>query len=278
MGGNEPMVSAAELQKQANANRRAIVDMIHTANAGHPGGSLSVIDVLTAIYATDVDFSQKPRSRVILSKGHAVPAQYAVLHSYGILSDDEMKTLRRMDSRLQGHPCTHRLPEVDATTGLLGQGLSLGIGMAIAKRDTGDPHRVYVICGDGEVNEGQIWEAAEQAAHYALGNLICVVDQNGLSSSGITKEVMNNRNLQEKFTAFGWQAETIDGHDMQQILDALERARAWGKGPYAIIANTVKGKGVSYMENNVAYHSSGIAGELYDQAIRDLEKLEKEEG
>ena len=128
------MVSAAELQKQANANRRAIVDMIHTANAGHPGGSLSVIDVLTAIYATDVDFSQKPRSRVILSKGHAVPAQYAVLHSYGILSDDEMKTLRRMDSRLQGHPCTHRLPEVDATTGLLGQGLSLGIGMAIAKR------------------------------------------------------------------------------------------------------------------------------------------------
>ena len=272
------MVSAAELQKQANANRRAIVDMIHTANAGHPGGSLSVIDVLTAIYATDVDFSQKPRSRVILSKGHAVPAQYAVLHSYGILSDDEMKTLRRMDSRLQGHPCTHRLPEVDATTGLLGQGLSLGIGMAIAKRDTGDPNHVYVICGDGEVNEGQIWEAAEQAAHYALGNLICVVDQNGLSSSGITKEVMNNRNLQEKFTAFGWQAETIDGHDMQQILDALERARAWGKGPYAIIANTVKGKGVSYMENNVAYHSSGIAGELYDQAIRDLEKLEKEEG
>ena len=272
------MVSAAELQKQANANRRAIVDMIHTANAGHPGGSLSVIDVLTAIYATDVDFSKKTRSRVILSKGHAVPAQYAVLHSYGILSDDEMKTLRRMDSRLQGHPCTHRLPEVDATTGLLGQGLSLGIGMAIAKRDTGDPHRVYVICGDGEVNEGQIWEAAEQAAHYALGNLICVVDQNGLSSSGITKEVMNNRNLQEKFTAFGWQAETIDGHDMQQILDALERARAWGKGPYAIIANTVKGKGVSYMENNVAYHSSGIAGELYDQAIRDLEKLEKEEG
>ena len=272
------MVSAAELQKQANANRRAIVDMIHTANAGHPGGSLSVIDVLTAIYATDVDFSQRPRSRVILSKGHAVPAQYAVLHSYGILSDDEMKTLRRMDSRLQGHPCTHRLPEVDATTGLLGQGLSLGIGMAIAKRDAGDPHRVYVICGDGEVNEGQIWEAAEQAAHYALGNLICVVDQNGLSSSGITKEVMNNRNLQEKFTAFGWQAETIDGHDMQQILDALERARAWGKGPYAIIANTVKGKGVSYMENNVAYHSSGIAGELYDQAVRDLEKLEKEEG
>lgn len=266
------MVSAAQLREQANVHRRSIIDMIHTANAGHPGGSLSVIDVLTAIYATDVDLSSEKRSKVILSKGHAVPAQYAILHYYGVLSDAEMKTLRQMDSRLQGHPCTHRLPQVDATTGLLGQGLSIGIGMAIAKRDTQDPHNVYVICGDGEVNEGQIWEAAEQAAHYQLNNLICVVDQNGLSSSGVTREVMNNRDLAEKFTAFGWKAEAIDGHDMQQILDALERARSWKDGPYAIIANTVKGKGVSCMENNVAYHSSGISGELYEQAIRDLEK------
>ena len=266
------MVSAAQLQEQAKCHRRAIIDMIHTANAGHPGGSLSVIDILTAIYATDVDLHAQKRSRVILSKGHAVPAQYAILHFYGILSDDEMKTLRQLDSRLQGHPCTHRLPQVDATTGLLGQGLSLGIGMAIAKRDSGEENNVYVICGDGEVNEGQIWEAAEQAAHYGLNNLICVVDQNGLSSSGATKDVMDNRDLQQKFTAFGWQAETIDGHDMQQILDALGRARAWKKGPYAIVAKTVKGKGVSYMENNVAYHSSGISGELYEQAIRDLEK------
>ena len=266
------MVSAKALQKQANVNRRAIVDMIHIANAGHPGGSLSVIDVLTAIYATDVDLTAEKRSKVILSKGHAVPAQYAILHQYGILSDEEMKTLRRMDSRLQGHPCTYRLPQVDATTGLLGQGLSIGIGMAIAKRDSGDSHNVYVICGDGEMNEGQIWEAAEQAAHYRLGNLICVVDQNGLSSSGVTKEVMDNRDLAAKFTAFGWRAEAIDGHDMQAILDALERARAWKEGHYALIASTVKGKGVSYMENNVAYHSSGIAGELYDQAVRDLAK------
>ena len=266
------MASAEALQRQANANRRAIVDMIHAVNAGHPGGSLSVIDLLTAIYATDVDLTSNRRSKVILSKGHAVPAQYAVLHQYGILSDEEMKTLRRMDSRLQGHPCTHRLPEVDATTGLLGQGLSIGIGMAIAKRDAGDPHNIYVICGDGEMNEGQIWEAAEQAAHYGLNNLICVVDQNGLSSSGATREVMNNRDLQAKFAAFGWQAETIDGHDMRQILDALARAREWKGGPYALIANTIKGKGVSYMENNVAYHSSGIAGELYIQAVRDLEK------
>ena len=269
------MVTASEIQAQANRNRRVIVDMIHTANAGHPGGSLSVIDMLTAIYATDVDLTARQRSRVILSKGHAVPAQYAVLYQYGILSDDEMKTLRQMDSRLQGHPCTHRLPEVDATTGLLGQGLSLGIGMAIAKRDSGDPHNVYVICGDGEMNEGQIWEAAAQAAHYRLNNLILVIDQNGLSSSGFTREVMDNRNLEQKLTAFGWQAETIDGHNMEEILSALRRARTLNDGPYAIVMNTVKGKGVSYMENNVAYHSSGIAGDLYQKAIEDLERAEK---
>ena len=268
-------MNASEIQAQANRNRRVIVDMIHTANAGHPGGSLSVIDMLTAIYATDVNLKEMPRSRVILSKGHAVPAQYAVLYQYGILSDEEMKTLRQMDSRLQGHPCSHRLPEVDATTGLLGQGLSLGIGMAIAKRDSNDPHNVYVICGDGEVNEGQIWEAAAQAAHYRLGNLILVIDQNKLSSSGITSEVMNNRDLAQKLAAFGWQAETIDGHNMEEILPALSRARSWQTGPYAIVMNTIKGKGVSYMENNVAYHSSGIAGELYQQAVEDLERAEQ---
>ena len=269
------MISAPEIQAQANRNRRVIIDMIHHANAGHPGGSLSVIDMLTAIYATDVDLKAERRSRVILSKGHAVPAQYAVLHQYGIIKDEELGTLRQLDSRLQGHPCAHRLPEVDATTGLLGQGLSLGIGMAIAKRASGDPHNIYVICGDGEVNEGQVWEAAAQAAHYRLSNMILMIDQNGLSSSGITKEVMDNRDLQQKLTAFGWQAETIDGHDMAQILSALERARAWTSGPYAIVMNTIKGKGVSYMENNVAYHSSGIAGELYQRAIEDLERLEQ---
>ena len=268
------MPSAQELQAQANRHRRAIVDMIHTANAGHPGGSLSVIDVLTAIYATDVDLRAEARSRVVLSKGHAVPAQYAILHEASILSDEEMGTLRQLDSRLQGHPCTNRLPEVDATTGLLGQGLSQGIGMALAKRMQGDPHRVYVVCGDGEMHEGQIWEAAAQAAQWKLNNLICVVDENRLSSSGVTREVIDNRDLAAKFRAFGWTAETIDGHDMAQILAALERARACEDGPYAIIAETVKGKGVSYMENNVAYHSSGISGELYEQALRDLDALE----
>lgn len=268
------MCDPARIQALANRNRRAIVDMIHTANAGHPGGSLSVIDVLTAIYETDVDLHSAQRSKVILSKGHAVPAQYAVLHAHGVLSDEEMKTLRQLDSRLQGHPCTHRLPEVDASTGLLGQGLSQGIGMAIAKRDKGDPNHVYVICGDGELHEGQIWEAAAQAAQYKLNNLICVVDSNGLSSSGKISEVIDNRDVAAKFRAFGWEAEDIDGHNMEEILKALARARAWQDGPYVIIAHTIKGKGVSYMENNVAYHSSGIAGELYTQALVDLEKEE----
>ena len=268
------MCDAVRIQALANRNRRTIVDMIHTANAGHPGGSLSVIDVLTAIYETDVDLHASQRSKVILSKGHAVPAQYAVLHAHGVLSDEEMKTLRQLDSRLQGHPCTHRLPEVDASTGLLGQGLSQGIGMAIAKRAKGEANRVYVICGDGELHEGQIWEAAAQAAQYRLNNLICIVDSNGLSSSGKIPEVIDNRDVAAKFRAFGWQAEDIDGHNMEEILAALARARAWQDGPYVIVAHTVKGKGVSYMENNVAYHSSGIAGELYAQALVDLEKEE----
>ena len=269
------MQSAAELKALALENRRVIVDMIHAANAGHPGGSLSVIDILTAVYATDVDLTKKQRSRVVMSKGHAVPAQYAVLHHYGILSDEEMGTLRQLDSRLQGHPCTHRLPEVDATTGLLGQGLSIGIGMALAKKHAGDPHNVYVICGDGEMHEGQIWEAAAQAAHFKVNNLILIVDENGLSSSGVTREVMDNRDLAAKFTAFGWKAERIDGHDMDMILASLDRARAWKEGPYAIIARTVKGKGVSYMENNVAYHSAGLAGDDYTRAVADLEKEEE---
>lgn len=264
------MSEASRIQAMANQNRRAIIDMIHAANAGHPGGSLSVIDLLTAIYETDVDLYAAKRSKVILSKGHAVPAQYAILHTYGILKDEEMLTLRQLDSRLQGHPSSHRLPEVDASTGLLGQGLSQGIGMAIAKRATGDQHHVYVICGDGELHEGQIWEAAAQAAQFGLSNLICIVDNNGLSSSGAIPQVIDNRDVRAKFAAFGWQAEDIDGHNMEEILAALQRARDWQKGPYAIIAHTIKGKGISYMENNVTYHSSGIAGDLYEQALRDL--------
>ena len=265
-------MNATELQAQANRSRRIIVDMIHTANSGHPGGSLSVIDMLTAIYATDVNLKEDPRSKVVLSKGHAVPAQYAILYQYGIIKEEELKTLRQLDSRLQGHPSTQWLPEVDATTGLLGQGLSIGIGMAIAKRNKGDPHNVYVICGDGEVNEGQIWEAASQAAHYGLNNLILIIDQNGLALTGPTREVMDNRDLQQKLTAFGWKAETINGHNMEENLAALSRAHAWKEGPYAIVMNTVKGKGVSFMENNASYHSSGIAGDSYEKAIEDLNR------
>ncbi len=266
------MQEMERIQALANLHRREIISMIHAAGSGHPGGSLSVIDVLTAIYETDVDFSAKERSRVVLSKGHAVPAQYAVLHRRGIVRDEEMTTFRQLDSRLQGHPCSGRLPEVDATTGLLGQGLSIGIGMAIAKNLRGDPHRVYVVCGDGEMNEGQVWEAAAQAAHFRLHNIILVVDQNGLSSSGAVDEVMSNRSLAAKLEAFGWQCETVNGHAMAEILPALARAREWTDGPYAIIAQTVKGKGVSFMENDVAYHSCAISESQYEQAMQDLGK------
>lgn len=265
------MKESERIQALANRNRRVIIELIHVAGSGHPGGSLSVIDLLTAIYETDVKLSEPARSKVILSKGHAAPALYAVLHHYGVVRDDELRTLRQLDSRLQGHPCSSKLPEADATTGLLGQGVSLGIGMAIGKRLRRDPSSVYVICGDGEMNEGQIWEAAAQAAHFKLNNLIMVVDQNGLSASGSTAAVMDNRSLRDKLTAFGWQAETIDGHAMEEILPALARARAWSGGPYAIVAETVKGKGVSFMENQAAYHSCELSPEQYSQALRDLQ-------
>jgi len=263
---------ADELRRQAHANRRAVLDMIHCTMTGHVGGSLSVMDILTAVYATDVDLKANVRSKVVLSKGHAVPAMYAVLHSYGVVKDEEMTTLKHIDSRLQGHPCTERLPEVDACSGLLGQGLSQGIGMAIAKKAKGDPNNVYVIMGDGEVCEGQVWEAATQAAHFGLNNLIGIVDENGLSSAGKVVESMNNRDLVEKFTAFGWKAERINGHDMDAILAALERARAWQEGPYMIVAETVKGKGVAYMEGDPAYHGATLNDEKYNRAVAQLEE------
>ena len=178
-----------QLKQLANENRKRIINMIYKAKSGHEGGSLSIIDMLTAIYELDINFNENPRSKVVLSKGHTVPAQYAVLNSKGIIKDDEMNTLRMLNSRLQGHPYTGTIPEVDATTGLLGQGLSIAVGMAIAKKNNNDNHHVYAIVGDGEMQEGQIWEAMLQAAHYKLNNLIMVIDYNKLSSY----DEVNNR-------------------------------------------------------------------------------------
>lgn len=270
------MVDIENLKKLANKNRKTIIEMIHTAKAGHPGGSLSVIDILTAIYEIDVDFNSEKRSKVILSKGHAVPAQYAELYSKGIILKEELNTFRKINSRLQGHPYTGTIPEVDATTGLLGQGLSIAVGMAIAKKNNDDNNHVYAILGDGEMQEGQIWESLLQAAHYKLDNLIVIIDYNKLSSYDNVNESMNLEPLADKIKAFNFHVIEIDGNDMEQIVKALNEAYAISGMPTVIISNTIKGKGVSFMENNPKWHSGAISDEEYEIAIRELERAEEE--
>ncbi|HWQ79614.1 MAG TPA: transketolase [Anaerovoracaceae bacterium] len=266
------MKDIKELKQIANENRKKIIEIVYLAKAGHPGGSLSCIDFLTAIYENYVRLDKTPRSKVILSKGHAVPAQYAILHGKGIIGDEELKTFRKVNSRLQGHPHMVDVPEVDATTGLLGQGLSLGVGVALAKKANGDPNPVFVIVGDGELAEGQIWESVLQAAQYHLNNLVMILDSNKLSSSGPVKDVLNIEPIAAKFEAFHWKTYEIGGHDMEEILDTLEKARNESSKPVAIIANTVKGKGVSFMENNPKWHSGAISDEEYKTAMEDLDR------
>ena len=270
------MVDIDNLKKLANENRKRIIDLVYFAKTGHPGGSLSIIDMLTAIYELDVDFTAEKRSKVVLSKGHTVPALYAVLNSKGIVKDEEMKTFRKINSRLQGHPYTETIPEVDATTGLLGQGLSMAVGMAIAKKNTGDNHHVYAIVGDGEMHEGQIWESLLQAAHYKLNNLILVIDYNKLSSYRSVNESINLEPLTDKVKAFNFHTIEIDGNDMEQVVNALNEAFQVTDKPIAIVCNTAKGKGISFMENNPKWHNGQISDEEYKIAIHDLGKAEVE--
>lgn len=264
------MIDIENLKRLANENRKRVVRMIHDAKAGHPGGSLSVIDMLTAIYEMDVDFNSENRSKVVLSKGHTVPAQYAELCSKGIIPEEELSTFRKVNSRLQGHPYTGTIPEVDATTGLLGQGLSIAVGMAIAKKNNNDNHHVYAILGDGEMQEGQIWESLLQAAHYKLDNLIVVIDYNKLSSFDNVNESMNLEPLADKIKAFNFHVIEIDGNNMEQVVDALNEAFTIKDKPIAIISNTVKGKGVSFMENQAAWHGTAPSKEQCETALKEL--------
>lgn len=270
------MTDIENLKKLANENRKRIIDLVYFGKSGHPGGALSIIDMLTAIYELDVDLNAEKRSKVVLSKGHTVPALYAVLNSKGIIKDEEMKTFRKINSRLQGHPFTGTIPEVDATTGLLGQGLSMAVGMAIAKRNIGDNHHVYAIVGDGEMQEGQIWESLLQASHYKLNNLILVIDYNKLSSYGDVNESMNLEPLTDKIKTFNFHTIEIDGNDMEQVVNALNEAYQVTDKPTAIVCNTVKGKGISFMENNPKWHNGQISDEEYKIAMQDLRKAEVE--
>ena len=261
-----------ELKSHALAARRDIVTMIYESGIGHPGGALSIIDILTWIYYQEVDLAASPRARVVMSKGHAVAAQYAMLYQKGKIDRSEFNTFRQINSRLQGHPSIKSLPDVDATTGLLGQGLSVAFGMAAAKKRRDEPHRVFAIIGDGEMHEGQIWETLQQAGHMKMDNLVAIIDYNGFSSHDPVNEVVNLEPLADKIRSFGWHVlELHNGNDMHQVADTPMLSRHLKGKPVAIVAHTTKGSGVSYMENNGDWHSKTPTTEQYQQAMEELQ-------
>lgn len=271
------MISYRELQKTANRLRELALEGIYAAQSGHPGGSLSICDILAVLFFKEMrlnpDQPQDPsRDRFVLSKGHAAPAYYAALAEKGFFPAEDMKTLRQEGSYLQGHPARGKVPGVDMTTGSLGQGLSAANGMALAAKCEGQDYRVYCICGDGELQEGQIWEAAMTAAHYHLDNLTLFIDNNGLQIDGAVTSVMNDDPISDKFAAFGWNTEEIDGHNVEAIDRAIQEAKTCKGRPTVIICKTVKGRGVSFMENQVSWHGAAPNLEQYEQAIIELRR------
>jgi transketolase len=242
------------------AMRRDIIEMTAAAGSGHPGGSLSAVEIVAALYGSvmrhdPADPSMSDRDRFVLSKGHAAPVLYAALAETGYLPREELLTLRKLGSRLQGHPDMRKLPGVEVSTGSLGQGLALANGMALALRlDKNDTPTVFCLLGDGELQEGSVWEAAMAAAHYALSNVVAIVDLNGLQIDGATCEVMDLGNVPEKFAAFGWTVITCDGHSVADLADALTHAKEDTGGPVVVVARTMKGRGVSFMENLCEWH------------------------
>lgn len=264
-----------KLTSQAREIRQDIVSMLGNSKSGHPGGSLSAADIVTALYFHEMNIDpQNPgwpdRDKFVLSKGHAAPVLYAALARRGYFPVEELSTLRKVDSRLQGHPSMKHLPGVEMSTGSLGQGLAAANGMALAARLDGLTSRVYVVLGDGEIQEGQVWEAAMAAAHYKVDNLVAFLDHNGLQIDGPTTEVMSPEPVADKWRAFGWHVEAIDGHDMAAIIEALQKAKAVKGKPTMIIAETVKGKGVSFMENQCEWHGTAPSSEQVEKALGDL--------
>ena len=264
-----------QLKKTAAQIRLDILEGVHAASSGHPGGSLSVADIITYLYFEEMNVDPSnpkwsERDRLVLSKGHTAPALYAALAEKGFFSRDEIKTLRQADSFLQGHPDMKGTPGVDMSTGSLGLGFSSACGMALAAKIDGKNFRTYAIIGDGESEEGQIWEACMFAAHYKLDNVCAIFDWNGLQIDGPVAEVMNPVPYPEKLSAFGFHVISIDGHDFEQIAAALAEAKTVKGKPTAIIAKTIKGKGVSFMENQVGWHGSAPNDEQYAQAVAEI--------
>jgi len=256
--------------------RKWIVEEVYTAQSGHPGGSLSCTDFLATVYENYMHIDpeepgKKDRDRLVLSKGHCAPALYAVLALKGFFPTEDLKTLRQTDSYLQGHPNMNTVPGVDMSTGSLGQGISAAVGMALACRDQGYENRIYAVLGDGECDEGQVWEASMCAAHYGLNNLCAFLDYNGLQIDGKTSDVMNTKSLASKFKSFGWHVIECDGNNIGELITALQEAQNWTNGPSIIIGHTIKGKGVSFMEGDYTWHGKAPDQEQYEQAMDELD-------
>lgn len=267
-----------ELMKTANEIRKGIVTALHSAKAGHPGGSLSATEIFTYLYFEEMNVDPKDpkkvdRDRFVLSKGHTAPGLYSTLAQKGFFPKEDLVTLRHTGSYLQGHPDMKHIPGVDMSSGSLGQGISAAVGMAIAGKLDNADYRVYTLLGDGEIQEGQVWEASMLAAHRKLDNLVVIVDNNNLQIDGAITEVNSPYPIDKKFEAFNFHVINIDGHDFDQIDAAFKEARETKGQPTAIIAKTVKGKGVSFMENQASWHGSAPNDEQYEIAMADLEKV-----
>lgn len=265
----------SELQQHAHNIRVNIIREVYAGKSGHPGGSLSAADLLTVLYFNVMDINKDnvgtiDRDRFVLSKGHAAPLLYAVLAEKGFLPEEELLTIRHLHSRLQGHPDMNDLDGIDMSTGSLGQGVAAAVGMALANRLDKNDHRIYTLLGDGECEEGEVWEAAMAAAHYKLDNLCAIIDNNGLQIDGKVSDVIGPEPFVPKFAAFGWNTIEIDGHNYDEIQKAFDAAKACKGKPTCIIAHTIKGKGVSYMENQVGWHGKAPNEEQYHEAMREL--------
>lgn len=264
-----------ELKKIANNIRKNIIEQIYTAQSGHPGGSLSCADILTVLYFNQMNINEKEpkselRDRFVLSKGHCSPALYACLAERGYINKKELKKFRNIEGLLQGHPDMNKIPGVDMTTGSLGQGLSVANGMALTSKLNHDGYRVYCLLGDGELEEGQVWEAAMTASKYHLDNLCAIVDYNGLQIDGKIEDVKGLDNIEGKFKSFGFSTLVIDGNNMEQLLDCFQTAKMTKEKPSVIICKTIKGKGISFMENKAEWHGKALNKEQYEQAMKEL--------
>lgn len=266
-----------ELEKTANEIRKGIVTAVHSAKSGHPGGSLSAADLFTWLYFREMNIdpeypAKEDRDRFVLSKGHVAPGYYSTLANRGFFPVEDLKTLRHTGSYLQGHPDRKHIPGVDMSSGSLGQGISAAVGMALSAKLSKEPFRVYTLLGDGEIEEGQVWEAAMFAGHRKLDNLVVMIDNNGLQIDGPIDDICSPYPIDKKFEAFNFHVINIDGHDFAQIERAFEEARQTKGMPTAIVAKTIKGKGVSFMEGSVAWHGTAPDDAQYEIAMADLEK------